>query len=435
MAQLRIPLDAKRFETGLTWKDYVAQMGDTRARTEDNSAKSVLTEDERKFFSTVTQVRYVLMMAENWCGDVHRNSPLVAHAVEAMPNAQLRVFFRGQLAAREHDHRHVRKLPILADAFEHFESRHVGQPQVEDDAVAGMFGHRGKRCRTGVRYHDIKIVVSEQFLDAHLLRGVVFDDEKPLAPRFGIRLEPRYRRSQAVLCGGLRDERERAARQSVLAVLVEAHDLNRDMPCFRILLQLAEHGPSEHVREEEIERHGGGTPLTRQRQRVDAARRNQRLEPFVVRQVHEDARVMRIVFDDQDRRVSRVDTLAIVRHHVHGALRLTDDCESHACLLGTRVLGIGATSDRRAGVADRQIERERAADARGAPQLNLATEQTRELAADRQAQAGATVLPARAGISLLERLEDDSLLLGWDANAGIRHLECDDAGALGEHRV
>src|SRR5512145_788690 len=96
MAQLRIPLDAKRFETGLTWKDYVAQMGDTRARTEDNYAKSVLTEDERKFFARVTQVRYVLMMAENWCGDVHRNSPLVAHAVEAMPNAQLRVFFRDQ---------------------------------------------------------------------------------------------------------------------------------------------------------------------------------------------------------------------------------------------------------------------------------------------------------------------------------------------------
>ena len=96
MAQLRIPLDAKRFETGLTWKDYVAQMGDTRARTEDNYAKSGLTEDERKFFARVTQVRYVLMMAENWCGDVHRNSPLVAHAVEAMPNAQLRVFFRDQ---------------------------------------------------------------------------------------------------------------------------------------------------------------------------------------------------------------------------------------------------------------------------------------------------------------------------------------------------
>ena len=38
MAQLTIPLDAKRFATGLTWKDYMAQMGDTRARTEQNYA-------------------------------------------------------------------------------------------------------------------------------------------------------------------------------------------------------------------------------------------------------------------------------------------------------------------------------------------------------------------------------------------------------------
>ena len=76
MAQLQIPLDAKRFATGLTWKDYMAQMGDTRARTEENYAKSELTDDERKFFSGVTGVKYAMMLAENWCGDVHRNSPL-----------------------------------------------------------------------------------------------------------------------------------------------------------------------------------------------------------------------------------------------------------------------------------------------------------------------------------------------------------------------
>ncbi len=94
MAQLRIPLDAQRFAQGLTWKDYMAQMGDTRTRTEDNYQKSVLTEDERKFFGGLSQVRYVLMLAENWCGDVHRNSPLIAHIAEAMPNCELRVFFR-----------------------------------------------------------------------------------------------------------------------------------------------------------------------------------------------------------------------------------------------------------------------------------------------------------------------------------------------------
>src|SRR5512143_397475 len=98
MAQLRIPLDAQRFATGMTWKDYVAQMGDTRARTEDNYAKSALTEEERKFFSGVNHVRHVMMLAENWCGDVHRNSPLIAHICEAMPNAELRVFLRDQNA-------------------------------------------------------------------------------------------------------------------------------------------------------------------------------------------------------------------------------------------------------------------------------------------------------------------------------------------------
>ena len=94
MAQLMIPLDAKRFATGLTWKDHVAQMGDTRARTEDNSAKAVLTDEERKFFSGVTGVKYCMMLAENWCGDVHRNSPLIAHICEAMPGCELRVFLR-----------------------------------------------------------------------------------------------------------------------------------------------------------------------------------------------------------------------------------------------------------------------------------------------------------------------------------------------------
>ena len=97
MAQLQIPLDAKRFATGLTWKDYMGQMGDTRARTEQNYANSKLTDEEQKFFGSVTGVKHVLMLAENWCGDVHRNSPLIAHIVEAMPGAELRVFFRDQV--------------------------------------------------------------------------------------------------------------------------------------------------------------------------------------------------------------------------------------------------------------------------------------------------------------------------------------------------
>jgi Thioredoxin len=94
MAQLKIPLDTQRFSKGLTWKDYMAQMGDTKERTEQNYKKSVLTDEERKFFGGVNQVKYAMMLAENWCGDVHRNSPLIAHVCEAMQGCDLRVFFR-----------------------------------------------------------------------------------------------------------------------------------------------------------------------------------------------------------------------------------------------------------------------------------------------------------------------------------------------------
>jgi Thioredoxin len=96
MAQEKIPLDAQRFATGMAWKDYLAQMGDTRARTEENYTKASLTAEEKQFFSSLSQVKHILMLAENWCGDVHRNSPMIARIAEAMPGCELRVFLRDQ---------------------------------------------------------------------------------------------------------------------------------------------------------------------------------------------------------------------------------------------------------------------------------------------------------------------------------------------------
>jgi len=96
MAQEKIPLDAQRFATGMTWKDYLAQMGDTKARTEENYNKASLTAEERQFFSSLGQVKSILMLAENWCGDVHRNSPMIARIAEAMPGCELRVHLRDQ---------------------------------------------------------------------------------------------------------------------------------------------------------------------------------------------------------------------------------------------------------------------------------------------------------------------------------------------------
>src|SRR5204863_5991187 len=87
------------------------------------------------------------------------------------------------------------------------------------------------------------------------------------------------------------------------------------------------------------------------------------------------------------------------------------------------------------GVPERQVQGERATQPGRAPELDFPTEQVGKLAADRQAKAGASVLAAGAGIGLLERLEDDALLLDGYADAGIRNLEGHDPPCLTEHRV
>ena len=70
-----------------------------------------------------------------------------------------------------------------------------------------------------------------------------------------------------------------------------------------------------------------------------------------------------------------------------------------------------------------------------AAQLNLATEQAGQFAADRQPQAGAAVFAAGAGVCLLEGLEDDALLFGRNADPGIGNLEGHDRGAAFEDRM
>ena len=83
----------------------------------------------------------------------------------------------------------------------------------------------------------------------------------------------------------------------------------------------------------------------------------------------------------------------------------------------------------------RQVQRERAALAGRARQLDLAAEQSRQFAADRQPQARAAVLAAGRAVGLLERLEDDLLLLRRDADAGVADAERDHAAAAVERLV
>ena len=58
-------------------------------------------------------------------------------------------------------------------------------------------------------------------------------------------------------------------------------------------------------------------------------------------------------------------------------------------------------------------------------QLNFTTQQAGQFAADRKPKAGAAVLAARAGVRLLERLKDDALFFGRNADARVGDFERD----------
>ena len=219
--------------------------------------------------------------------------------------AELGVLLRRQLAAGEDHDRHVARSSSWLIVSSTSKPDMSGSRRSSTTQSNGCSAMRRERRGAGVGDDDVEIVVAEQLRDAQLLGGVVLDHQQPLAPRPTRRSSSRRIASfSSSVVARLGQERERAARQAVLAILVERDDLHRDVPRLRILLQLAEHGPAEHVGQEDVERHRGRPVLARQRQRVGAARRDQHLEAAVVGEVDEHPRVVRIVLDDQQRRLA-----------------------------------------------------------------------------------------------------------------------------------
>jgi len=167
----------------------------------------------------------------------------------------------------------------------------------------------------------------------------------------------------------------------VLAVFVERDDLHRNMPGERIVLELAQHRPAQHVRQEHVERHRRRLELFCEFQGLRATRGDQNLESLVTGEVDQHARVMRVVLDDQQDGISGFEIEPVIR-------QLFDDPllrHGLQCRHGSvERRGRGPRRDRRAGIFQRQIEHEGAALAGRTAQVNFAAEQGRKLAADRQ---------------------------------------------------
>ena len=107
----------------------------------------------------------------------------------------------------------------------------------------------------------------------------------------------------------------------MVAVFIERQHLNRNVPRGRILLQMVEHRPAQHVGQKNIQRHGGRMELAGQGKRLASTPGHQDLESVIVRQIAQDAGIVRIVFDNQQDGVIRLQIFAIVRDVLDQSIR------------------------------------------------------------------------------------------------------------------
>ena len=85
---------SERFAQGLTYDAYKGQMTRNRERFEANERSVVIGADDRAAFAG--KPLKVLVLAEDWCGDVVANLPVLGRLARETGTLDLRVFLRDQ---------------------------------------------------------------------------------------------------------------------------------------------------------------------------------------------------------------------------------------------------------------------------------------------------------------------------------------------------
>jgi len=80
----------EQFESGLTYDAYKAQMTRNKEQVEQNEKDLQLTPEDVKAFQDLPQTINVMALAEDWCGDVVANLPILGRLAQAS-NGKLNV--------------------------------------------------------------------------------------------------------------------------------------------------------------------------------------------------------------------------------------------------------------------------------------------------------------------------------------------------------
>lgn len=96
----RLPMEIMRFDSGMIYDEYVANMENNQKRIKQMFAKYELTSVDIASIQQAVEAHggqiYVTVLVEDWCPDVSLNVPVLAHMANAVDGFDLRLFIRSE---------------------------------------------------------------------------------------------------------------------------------------------------------------------------------------------------------------------------------------------------------------------------------------------------------------------------------------------------
>ena len=89
-------IDQARFSTGMTYEEYRDQMTRNRDRVDANEARVTIDPADLEALRGLNGPIHVLALAEDWCGDVIANLPVLGVLARESGTLDVRVFLRDQ---------------------------------------------------------------------------------------------------------------------------------------------------------------------------------------------------------------------------------------------------------------------------------------------------------------------------------------------------
>ena len=89
-------VDRARWDKGITYDEFKAAMTRNQERFAQNESRVVLDPETVRTFKSLPKPLRVLVLAEDWCGDVIANLPILGKLDKEVPALDVRIFYRDQ---------------------------------------------------------------------------------------------------------------------------------------------------------------------------------------------------------------------------------------------------------------------------------------------------------------------------------------------------